>query len=290
MGPKPKTSNFSSSSVSGPPIVSVVIPTYNRAEWLGNTLRSVLKQTFIDFELIVVDDGSTDDTENVVQSFPRVQYVRLQENRGVSGARNTGLSRAVGRYICFLDSDDLWCERKLEVQVGWMESNADSPVCYTDEIWIRRGVRVNPMNKHRKYSGDIFRHCLPLCIVSPSSAMLRASLFDEVGAFDESLPACEDYDLWLRIAVKYPFHFIEEPLIIKQGGHSDQLSRKYWGMDRFRVAALEKLLVSNTLEGERLTLARETLVKKCKVLVRGFARRDKAEDQRHYLSLMKKYG
>jgi glycosyltransferase involved in cell wall biosynthesis len=226
----------------------------------------------------------------VVQSFPRVQYVRLQENRGVSGARNTGLSRAVGRYICFLDSDDLWCERKLEVQVGWMESNADYPVCYTDEIWIRRGVRVNPMNKHRKYSGDIFRHCLPLCIVSPSSAMLRASLFDEVGAFDESLPACEDYDLWLRIAVKYPFHFIEEPLIIKQGGHSDQLSRKYWGMDRFRVAALEKLLVSNTLEGERLTLARETLVKKCKVLVRGFARRDKAEDQRHYLSLIKKYG
>ena len=290
MGPKPKTSNFSSSSLSGPPIVSVVIPTYNRAEWLGNTLRSVLKQTFIDFELIVVDDGSTDDTENVVQSFPRVQYVRLQENRGVSGARNTGLSRAVGRYICFLDSDDLWCERKLEVQVGWMESNADCRVCYTDEIWIRRGVRVNPMNKHRKYSGDIFRHCLPLCIVSPSSAMLRASLFDEVGAFDESLPACEDYDLWLRIAVKYPFHFIEEPLIIKQGGHSDQLSRKYWGMDRFRVAALEKLLVSNTLEGERLTLARETLVKKCKVLVRGFARRDKTEDQRHYLSLMKKYG
>lgn len=290
MGPKPKTSNFSSSSVSGPPIVSVVVPTYNRAEWLGNTLRSVLKQTFIDFELIVVDDGSTDDTEDVVQSFPRVQYVRLQENRGVSGARNTGLSRAVGRYICFLDSDDLWCERKLEVQVGWMESNADCLVCYTDEIWIRRGVRVNPMNKHRKYSGDIFRHCLPLCIVSPSSAMLRASLFDEVGAFDESLPACEDYDLWLRIAVKYPFHFIEEPLIIKQGGHSDQLSRKYWGMDRFRVAALEKLLVSNTLEGERLALVRETLVKKCKVLVRGFARRDKVEDQRHYLSLIKKYG
>ncbi len=290
MGPKPKTSNFSSSSVSSPPIVSVVVPTYNRAEWLDSTLRSVLKQTFIDFELIVVDDGSTDDTENVVQSFPRVQYVRLQENRGVSGARNTGLSRAIGRYICFLDSDDLWCERKLEVQVGWMELNADYPVCYTDEIWIRRGVRVNPMNKHRKYSGDIFRHCLPLCIVSPSSAMLRASLFDEVGAFDESLPACEDYDLWLRIAVKYPFHFIEEPLIIKQGGHSDQLSRKYWGMDRFRVVALEKLLVSNTLEGERLTLVRKTLVKKCKVLVRGFARRDKVEDQRHYLSLIKKYG
>ncbi|MCH8157436.1 MAG: glycosyltransferase [Nitrospinae bacterium] len=256
---------------------------------MRETVRSVLAQTFADFELIVVDDGSTDDTENVLRSFPSARYLRLQENSGVSRARNFGLERATGRYICFLDSDDLWDERKLEVQVKWMESNADCLVCYTDEIWIRRGVRVNPMNKHRKYSGDIFRHCLPLCIVSPSSAMLRASLLDEVGAFDESLPACEDYDLWLRIAVKYPFHFIEEPLIIKQGGHADQLSRKYWGMDRFRVAALEKLLVSDSLEGERLRLTRETLTKKCAVLIQGFAKRGRTEDERHYRSLMEKY-
>jgi len=271
------------------PAVSIVVPTYNRAERLGETLRSVFNQTCQDFELIVVDDGSTDDTQKVVNSFPRVQYISKQENHGVSRARNEGLALAKGRYICFLDSDDLWDEKKLQIQVQWMGDNPNCQVCYTDEIWIRKGVRVNQMNKHRKYSGDIFRHCLPLCIVSPSSAMLRAELFDEIGNFDESLPACEDYDLWLRIAEKYPFHFIEEPLIIKQGGHADQLSRKYWGMDRFRVAALQKLLDRNSLKGERLQLTRATLLEKCSVLIQGFVKRGKKEDELHYRALVEKY-
>lgn len=289
MKAKTQKSNASDDIVSDSPTVSVVVPTHNRAERLADTLRSVLNQTLQDFELIVVDDGSTDDTSKVVQSFPRVQYISMKENHGVSKARNEGLTHAKGRYICFLDSDDLWDEKKLQVQVQWMEENADCQVCYTDEIWIRRGVRVNQMNKHRKYSGNIFRHCLSLCIVSPSSAMLRAGLLDEVGNFDESLPACEDYDLWLRIAVKYPFHFIEEPLIIKQGGHADQLSRKYWGMDRFRVAALEKLLNQNLLDGERLTLTRSALVEKCSVLIQGFVKRGKKEEELHYRALVEKY-
>ncbi len=282
-------SNESDSTVANMPAVSIVVPTYNRAERLGETLRSVFNQTCQDFELIVVDDGSTDDTQKVVNSFPRVQYISKQENHGVSRARNEGLALAKGRYICFLDSDDLWDEKKLQTQVQWMGDNPNCQVCYTDEIWIRKGVRVNQMNKHRKYSGDIFRHCLPLCIVSPSSAMLRAELFDEIGNFDESLPACEDYDLWLRIAEKYPFHFIEEPLIIKQGGHADQLSRKYWGMDRFRVAALQKLLDRNSLKGERLQLTRATLLEKCSVLIQGFVKRGKKEDELHYRALVEKY-
>jgi len=282
-------SNESDSTVANMPAVSIVVPTYNRAERLGETLRSVFNQTCQDFELIVVDDGSTDDTQKVVNSFPRVQYISKQENHGVSRARNEGLVLAKGRYICFLDSDDLWDEKKLQIQVQWMGDNPNCQVCYTDEIWIRKGVRVNQMNKHRKYSGDIFRHCLPLCIVSPSSAMLRAELFDEIGNFDESLPACEDYDLWLRIAEKYPFHFIEEPLIIKQGGHADQLSRKYWGMDRFRVAALQKLLDRNSLKGERLQLTRATLLEKCSVLIQGFVKRGKKEDELHYRALVEKY-
>ena len=282
-------SNESDSTVANMPAVSIVVPTYNRAERLGETLRSVFNQTCQDFELIVVDDGSTDDTQKVVNSFPRVQYISKQENHGVSRARNEGLALAKGRYICFLDSDDLWDEKKLQIQVQWMGDNPNCQVCYTDEIWIRKGVRVNQMNKHRKYSGDIFRHCLPLCIVSPSSAMLRAELFDEIGNFDESLPACEDYDLWLRTAEKYPFHFIEEPLIIKQGGHADQLSRKYWGMDRFRVAALQKLLDRNSLKGERLQLTRATLLEKCSVLIQGFVKRGKKEDELHYRALVEKY-
>lgn len=177
----------------------------------------------------------------------------------------------------------------MEIQIHWMESNTDNQVCYTDEIWVRNGVRVNQMNKHRKYTGDIFRHCLALCIVSPSSVMIRAKLFSEIGNFDESLPACEDYDLWLRIAVKYAFHFIEEPLIIKQGGHADQLSRKYWGMDRFRVAALKKLLDQNSLDQEKLKLTRSSLVEKCSVLIQGFKKRGKKEDEFFYRAIVNKY-
>lgn len=271
------------------PKVSVIVPTYNRANRLEGTLRSIVSQTYQDFELIVVDDGSTDNTSKVIESFPSAQYLPMKKNSGVSKARNIGLACAKGEFICFLDSDDLWKEKKLEIQIHWMESNTDNQVCYTDEIWVRNGVRVNQMNKHRKYTGDIFRHCLALCIVSPSSVMIRAKLFSEIGNFDESLPACEDYDLWLRIAVKYAFHFIEEPLIIKQGGHGDQLSRKYWGMDRFRVAALKKLLDQNSLDQEKLKLTRSSLVEKCSVLIQGFKKRGKKEDEFFYRAIVNKY-
>ena len=271
------------------PKVSVIVPTYNRANQLEGTLRSIVSQTYQDFELIVVDDGSTDNTSKVIESFPSAQYLPMKKNSGVSKARNIGLACAKGEFICFLDSDDLWKEKKLEIQIHWMESNTDNQVCYTDEIWVRNGVRVNQMNKHRKYTGDIFRHCLALCIVSPSSVMIRAKLFSEIGNFDESLPACEDYDLWLRIAVKYAFHFIEEPLIIKQGGHGDQLSRKYWGMDRFRVAALKKLLDQNSLDQEKLKLTRSSLVEKCSVLIQGFKKRGKKEDEFFYRAIVNKY-
>ncbi len=271
------------------PIVTIVIPTFNRADFLKESIHSVLSQTFTDFELIVVDDGSTDHTEEVVREFSKVRYVACTENSGVSHARNLGIGMARGRYICFLDSDDLWIKNKLETQILWMESHADCQVCYTDEIWIRKGVRVNPMNKHRKYSGDIFSHCLPLCIVSPSSVLMRSSLFDEVGLFDEDLPVCEDYDLWLRISLKHPVHFIEEKLIVKQGGHEDQLSTKYWGMDRFRVYVLEKLLKESSLNAERQGLVLDTLIQKCGILIQGFSKRGKADEAQYYRALVNHY-
>ena len=271
------------------PKVSVIVPTYNRADRLERALNSIVSQTYQDFELIVVDDGSTDKTSKVMKSFPKAQYLYIKKNSGVSKARNVGLAFAKGELICFLDSDDLWKEKKIQIQSLWLENNKDSQICYTDEIWVRNGVRVNPMNRHRKYSGDIFRHCLGLCIVSPSSVMIRAKLFDEIGNFDESLPACEDYDLWLRIASKYAFHFIEEPLIIKYGGHSDQLSRKYWGMDRFRVVALKKLLDQNSLDKEKLKLTRSVFLEKCSILIKGFEKRGKKEDESFYRELVNKY-
>ena len=278
-----------SSCVVDSPKVSVIVPTYNRADRLERALNSIVSQTYQDFELIVVDDGSTDKTSQLMKSFPKAQYFYIKKNSGVSKARNVGLAFAKGELICFLDSDDLWKEKKIQIQSLWLENNKDSQLCYTDEIWIRNGVRVNPMNRHRKYSGDIFRHCLGLCIVSPSSVMIRAKLFDEIGNFDESLPACEDYDLWLRIASKYAFHFIEEPLIIKYGGHSDQLSKKYWGMDRFRVVALKKLLDQNSLDKEKLKLTRSVFLEKCSILIKGFEKRGKKEEESFYRELVNKY-
>jgi len=285
------------------PLVSVIIPTFNRGYCLEESVRSVLQQSFTDFELIVVDDGSTDKMLEVVARFPAVKLLRLEENRGVSFARNRGMAMAEGDCIAFLDSDDLWEQDKLATQVKWIER--DSQAVYTDEIWIRNGVRVNPMNKHRKYSGDIFRYCLPLCIVSPSSVLLRTELLNEVGGFDESMPVCEDYDLWLRIAKRYPFHFIEEKLIVKRGGHEDQLSRKYWGMDRWRVHALEKLLKESQLNGEQndqVVLSKENrlseeqrdgvvamLIEKCEVLINGFGKRGKTQEKEHYQNLVARY-
>jgi glycosyltransferase involved in cell wall biosynthesis len=271
------------------PLVSVIIPTFNRGYCLSESIRSVVEQSFSNFELIVVDDGSTDNTSGILSQFPGIQLIQLEENRGVSFARNRGLEQAHGDWIAFLDSDDLWEKAKLETQVQWAERNPDCHAIYTDEIWIRNGVRVNPMNKHRKYSGDIFCYCLPLCIVSPSSVLLRTELLSEVGGFDESMPVCEDYDLWLRIAKQYPFHFIEEKLIVKRGGHEDQLSRKFWGMDRWRVHALEKLLKENQLNEKQREGVVAMLIEKCRVLIIGYGKRGKSQEEQHYRNLVGRY-
>ncbi|MEC7641032.1 MAG: glycosyltransferase [Nitrospinota bacterium] len=269
--------------------VSIIVPTYNRGYCIAETIYSVSRQTFEHYELLVVDDGSTDQTEKVVNNFPEVRYFRLPENLGVSHARNFGVSKSIGRYLCFLDSDDLWVPEKLQRQMDYMESQSGCNICYTDEVWVRNGIRVNPGKRHRKYSGDIFKHCLPLCIVSPSSAMIRAVVFKEKKIFDETMPACEDYDLWLRLSLHHSFHFIDEKLVIKKGGHPDQLSQKYWGMDRFRVYALEKLLRSDQLKGDNYKRTAETLIQKSRVLYQGFLKRNNRSRADYYHALMEKY-
>ena len=270
-----------------PPLVSVIIPTFNRGYCVAESIRSVLAQG--ELELIVVNDGSKDATAKELASFPNIQVINLAENHGVSYARNKGLERARGSLICFLDSDDLWEEGKLKAQVQWMQLHPECMAVYTDEIWIRNGVRVNPMKKHQKYSGDIFRQSLPLCIVSPSSVMLRKSVLDEVDGFDELMPVCEDYDLWLRIAVHYPFKFLREKLILKRGGHRDQLSRKYWGMDRWRIYALDKLLRGDDLNMQQREWVTEMLINKSSILIQGFEKRGKTEEARVYKNLVSHY-
>jgi glycosyltransferase involved in cell wall biosynthesis len=273
------------------PKVSVIIPTYNRLPMLTEAIHSVLKQDFEDFELIVVDDGSTDGTIEEIRKFGgRVRLLQHPENRGVSAARNKGFLHAKGKYIAFLDSDDLWVKGKLKIQVTFLDDNPHYPLCYTDEIWIRRGKRVNPMVKHAKYSGWIFEKCLPLCIISPSSAMMRKTLFSKVGLFDEALPVCEDYDFWLRISARFPIFFINRKLIIKRGGHSDQLSNRSWGNDRYRVIALEKLLSEPYVTQEETEIILKEMKKKCQILSKGFLKRGKEIEARHYQEVMKRYG
>ncbi len=216
--------------------VSVVIPTFNRAQKVVRAISSVLSQTFTDVEIIVVDDGSTDGTKKEVEQFDDfVTYVAHSSNLGVSAARNTGIKVSGAPLVAFLDSDDHWLPEKLAAQVGFFDEHPEAVACQTEELWIRNGRRVNPMKKHLKPSGDIFEPSLKLCLVSPSAVMLKRSLLDEVGFFDEDLPVCEDYDLWLRISCRYPIHLIKEALVVKEGGHPDQLSVRHKGMDRFRI-------------------------------------------------------
>jgi glycosyltransferase involved in cell wall biosynthesis len=261
---------------------SVIIPTYNRLAFLKEAVASVQQQSYQNFELIVVDDGSTDGTLG-----NSVKYI-YQPNAGPAAARNRGLREARGDFITFLDSDDLWRKDKLQTQIDFMKSHPQAMVCYTDETWIRRGVRVNQGQRHKKFSGWIFEKRLPLCIVSPSSALMRRQFFEIVGRFDESLPACEDYDLWLRAALKFPVHFIAEELLIKRGGHSDQLSSQ-WGLDRYRVQALLKLLNNDgLLAGDRRAAALTHLKSKCRILEQGCRRRGKKGEADLYRALMEK--
>jgi glycosyltransferase involved in cell wall biosynthesis len=227
------------------PRVSVVIPAFNRWRLLAEAIDSVLAQSYRDFELIVVDDGSSDATASELAKLAsRLQFF-VTERRGVSAARNLGVSQSRGHYIAFLDSDDLWLNSKLERQTRFMDEHPEFHICQTDEIWIRNGVRVNPRAVHQKPSGDIFSSSLELCLVSPSAVMMTKALFDRTGGFDEAFPVCEDYDLWLRISAQHQVPLIPDRLTIKRGGHADQLSRSIWGMDRYRILALQKVLRSD---------------------------------------------
>jgi glycosyltransferase involved in cell wall biosynthesis len=270
------------------PIVSVIIPTYNRGWIVQDAIDSVLVQDFSDYELIVVDDGSDDNTPTILEAYRNKITLLRQSNRGVSAARNRGIEAASGRWIAFLDSDDLWLPRKLSTQVKFFKDHPDAVINQTQEIWIRNGVRVNPKKRHHKFSGMIFEQCLALCRVSPSAVMLNKSLFDHVGVFDEQLPACEDYDLWLRISCRYPVHLIDSPLIIKRGGHDDQLS-KAAGLDKYRIRSLVKIIESNRLSPQQFKAATITLREKCAVYAGGCRKRGREEESQYFYRLAEKY-
>jgi len=266
--------------------VSVIIPTFNRAHKIARAVASVFYQTFTDYEILVVDDGSVDTTPEVLMQFrSRIEWITHSKNLGVSAARNTGIRRSRSPLIAFLDSDDYWLPDKLAAQVSFFSKHPQATASQTEELWIRRGARVNPMKKHFKPSGDIFEPSLKLCVVSPSAVVVKRSLLEEVGLFDEEFPVCEDYDLWLRISWKYPIWLIPESLVIKEGGAPDQLSRSVVGMDRYRIKAIARLIGSGCLSERQTEAALKVLHFKCRVYGNGCIKRGKTEEGEYYLNL-----
>lgn len=260
------------------PSISVVIPTHNRCHTLARALDSVIAQSVQPIEIIVIDDGSTDDTSALLKSsYPQVKNYR-QSNHGVSHARNRGIESSSGEWIALLDSDDAWYPGKLEAQLRELERTPNLRLCHSDEHWIRNGKRVNQRNRHAKQGGRIFQHCLPLCAISPSASVIHRDVFHDIGYFDEALPACEDYDFWLRLTARESVAYCDAPLVIKHGGHQDQLSRRFMAMDRFRLVALDKILRSEILDesDERATI--KTLGDKFQVYSAGAMKRGRTAE------------
>jgi glycosyltransferase involved in cell wall biosynthesis len=266
--------------------ISVIIPTLNRASKLVRAIASVLFQTFKDYEIIVVDDGSTDQTQNALLPFSSyIKYIRHSQNLGVSAARNTGIKASQADYLAFLDSDDYWLPLKLAKQFEFFQKTPEALICQTEEIWVRHGKRVNPWHKHLKPSGDVYEASLQRCVVSPSAVMLKRCLFDKVGLFDEKMPVCEDYDLWLRVSCRYPIHLIKEFLLIKEGGDPDQLSSQMKGMDQYRIKAMEKMIKSGALNKKQLEMTFLELTNKCQIYGNGCLKHGKSQESQIYLQL-----
>ena len=258
--------------------VSVIIPTFNRLSLISRAIDSVLKQTLKPFEIIVVDDGSSDNTSTLIKNNYKSVKLIKQKNLGVSKARNVGIKNSSGDWIALLDSDDEWKKNKLEVQIKSLSEHDYYSVCHTNEIWIRNGTRVNQKKRHQKYGGHIFDKCLDICRISPSSIIFQKNIINEVGWFDENLSICEDYDLWLRITANFKILFIDKPLVIKYGGHSDQLSKSVNGIEAYRIKSLENLLSNTRLIKDYKRLTIEMLITKLRIYKKGLLKRDKTDE------------
>ncbi len=263
--------------------ISVVIPVYNRPDLLNRALSSVSKQTTQADEVLVVDDGSSSSPDlSDFHEDLEIHCLRREKNLGVSAARNWGIQQARGKWIALLDSDDEWEPEKLEKQMRYIDQNPQLLAIHTLEKWIRRGNEVIPPAYLDKSNNRLWERSLKNCLICPSSVLLHRTVFESVGWFDESLPVCEDYDFWLRLLLNHPVGLTEEKLVRKHGGHSDQLSTTTWGMDRFRIKALEKILKRSDLTDQQRKQALDVMVEKCSVLEQGSIKREKYQAAQKY--------
>ena len=214
--------------------------------------------------------------------FPEINYF-IEKKRGVSAARNKGILESKSKWIAFLDSDDAWKPTKLEKQMEYSVFNQDKyRIIHTDETWYRNKKFLNQLKKHKKSGGNIFKNSLQLCCISPSSVVLKKQIFDDYGLFDENLEVCEDYDMWIRITSKEEVGFLDSPLVLKYGGHSDQLSKKFWGMDRFRIKSLEKNLKNEHFSKSQKINVLDTLIEKLTIVSDGALKRGNKEIFKKY--------
>jgi len=252
-------------------------------------LDSVQNQTHSSDEILVVDDGSDQAvSDSLRNSFPSVQFLR-QENKGVASARNLGIKQSTGDWIALLDSDDEWEPTKLEKQMAFTEKFPELRAIHTGERWIRNGNEVTPPAYLDKSSDLLWERSLRHCLICPSSVLIHRSVFETVGLFDEKLTVCEDYDFWLRLLLEQEIGLVDEKLVIKHGGHDDQLSTTIWGMDRFRVRASQKILSSPLLSKDRRIKVIEVLHEKCGILAQGAEKRGKLEEAQKYRNLSDQY-
>jgi len=229
------------------PKVSVIIPAYNAMAFLPSTLKSISEQTFTDYEVIVVNDGSSDGIENWItqNAEPKIKLIS-QQNQGAAGAKNTGLTHAQGEYIAFLDADDLWEKTKLEKQVRILEDNPEVGLVYTWVGSIDEHGRPRPKVRINNVQGDVWEKLLEHNIVECGSvALVRRQCYEHVGWFDQSLPSSygEDWDMWLRISVHYLFKVIQEPLVSYRA-HSNNLSKNWTVMEKSHSIIIEKVFQS----------------------------------------------
>jgi glycosyltransferase involved in cell wall biosynthesis len=274
------------------PRVSVIIPTFNRVDLLKRALKSVLFQSFSDFEVIVIDDASTDSTKDYLETLEdhRLVVLSLPENSGVSAARNAGIKIARGDYIALLDSDDEWRKKKLEKQMAYLDEHSECTVVHCNERWIRRGEHLNQKKIHKKEGGDIFKRALHLCLISPSAVLIEREYLYSIGLFREDYPVCEDYELWLRVTANNQIGFLEDSLVIKYGGHDDQLSQRYKAMDYWRVKAMDEVADSGILDAEKYKELKIVITTKCRILKAGYEKHQNLGALEYVESLLQKYG
>ena len=225
------------------PLVSVVLPTYNCARFLPESVGAVLSQTYTHYEVIVVDDGSTDNTKDVLNPFmQKIRYIKLEQNKGLPVARNTGIQSARGKYVAFIDADDLWLPEKLQTDIEYFETHPEVSMVYSKHINIdEKGRVVNGSVKKQLPSGNVFTQLFSeQNFVIASSVVVRKNVFETTGLFDEQLFNCQDWDLWLRIAFHFQVAGINKPLV-KYRHNPHSLSKNRNNVLKYQKIVIDKI-------------------------------------------------